>query len=346
MKSWNKERSLRYLSLLQSCLLLLSVGCSAPTSRITAAAPVRAENGTILEPGGEVRAIFEPGEPAVRVRCEYDNGRTLLFFDGEEQLSLKGRQLVMFYDITSDGFVPELVAGKKEGRPDGAADSSGEREWRVTAYRVNDGRAEEISFIPAGEDNSFYIGDWGWLSQGNWTQRVQLGRADGKSGAYQLDPGGYFKRLETRMSAILTDGRLLQLPESQVAVYEDRRLGIAFELTDCAAGTAYYNIYRSTDRGMNWSLAVKDFRTAISESQEIYILDDSTVMCRFSGSGGAGNYSMYGSVDGGVTWKEISELEELKQYWFLGGAETGGEAPVSRFISNKTGSWKDGGFSR
>ena len=113
------------------------------------------------------------------------------------------------------------------------------------------------------------------------------------------------------------DGEVFELPGKQVEIDGHTGVGIAFLGTGAMASKSSYDIYRSDDRGLSWSLVKKNFVTANAGVEHIYILDPDTVICCFELSGVAPVKEVYVTEDGGISWENIEESKNLGKYGFL-----------------------------
>lgn len=259
-----------------------------------------AKSGLELTPDTAAEGIFDDSREQIRLYCELENGEKAVYLNGKKQMTVPEEKKLLLYDMRSEDAFLELIVGEQV--------TVNEREfWHVTAYRVHQDGLKEISLFPSGEDNSFLIEDWDWLSfQGKF---VQLDLTEpGKGGIYELTPEGQLVRYNEKQTAITVQGETLLLPEQNVVVYRETGFGIAFELLYSMASTSHYNIYRSEDGGKSWTLVAEDFMHEVAEIEQIYIQDRNTVFCCFGIGGGTAKKSCLMSKDGGVTW-EYSALQ-------------------------------------
>ena len=107
----------------------------------------------------------------------------------------------------------------------------------------------------------------------------------------------------------MVDGEAIILPANQVGIYYNTNLGIAFQDLWGMNNTIHYNVYQSKDGGISWSLAVEDY-TASGSLEQIYILDENTIVCCFDISGFTEcHWSYIISEDGGMTWENALTIK-------------------------------------
>ncbi len=100
---------------------------------------------------------------------------------------------------------------------------------------------------------------------------------------------------------------MVRVPERNVAVSEDGKLGIAFAEMYCFSNTMHYNIYRSLDGGISWSLVVEDHMEAVADIDYISFPDQNTVCCCWEVSGVTDLAETIVSEDAGMTWYDFED---------------------------------------
>ncbi|MBR6537955.1 MAG: hypothetical protein IKT67_12230 [Lachnospiraceae bacterium] len=101
----------------------------------------------------------------------------------------------------------------------------------------------------------------------------------------------------------LIDGQPIEIGSPNLGINEAIGVRIAFLPQEAAAGSVYYNIYRSDDSGQSWRLVAEDFSVAEGGIARILIPEKDTVVCWFEISGTTSQSSCFVSEDGGITWK-------------------------------------------
>ncbi len=289
--------------------------------------PLWAQDKMELHPGMEVVGVFDASREIIRLSLEQGDGIIRLFVDGEEKLSVPETCEFRLRDILKEDACMELLVGESASIVSGY--NGEEREGvMVTAYRLHPGEIAVVPLLPCGEDNSFFVekGDWEENRIRNWyfgagffayIYDSSLGKWDQNS--YRMMPEGYLMAKRNSLAVIYVDGKPLELSEENVKIDERTGVGIAFEVTGAAAGTTYYNIYRTEDCGQNWSLVTGDFYSASASMEYIYILDENTILCRFCPDGPWIGNPVYVTLDGGKSWEHIQSVEETEKYSFLYG---------------------------
>ncbi len=102
----------------------------------------------------------------------------------------------------------------------------------------------------------------------------------------------------------LIDGQPIEIGSPNLGMNEAIGVRIAFLPQEAAAGSVYYNIYRSDDRGNSWRMVAEDFVTSEGDIARILIPEKDTVVCWFEISGTTSQSSCFVSEDGGITWKD------------------------------------------
>ncbi len=100
----------------------------------------------------------------------------------------------------------------------------------------------------------------------------------------------------------LIDGQAIEIDSPNLGVDVANGVQIAFLPQEAAAGSVYYNIYRSDDSGKSWRMVAEDFSVAEGNIARILIPEKDTVVCWFEISGTTSQSSCFVSEDGGVTW--------------------------------------------
>ncbi len=291
-----------------------------------ASGAVWAKDQTELYPGMEVEGVFDASREMIRLSIEQAGDAVKLLVDGEERLSVSANCEFFLQDILKEDSYLELLVGE----PMMLSRDGGEEQayYRVTAYHLYPGGLAEVPLLPSGEGNSFYFEEAGWKSRGVCNQYFggsflcyiyHPETKEWEQNRYQMMPTGYLMETRNALAWINMDGDMQSLPEKCVKIDEATGVGIAFLPDGSMMGTAHYNVYRSEDSGMTWSLVMDDFITASAEVDSIYMLDENTAICRFLPSGVVdGNSSaVYVTLDGGRTWEYIKGVEEMRKYDFL-----------------------------
>ncbi len=282
-------------------------------------APRLAGDGVELFPDMEFEGVFGNGYGMVELLLKQRGNNLKLFVDGEEKLSLPAGFEFKFCDILKEDSYLELLVGEPVMiSPDGEEEK---KYYHVTAYRLKNGGLSEVALLPSGNDNTFYIDDFQW---GNWSVGGTLycyikspETGEWKYMEYQMMPEGYLAECRDSICVIYVDGEVFELPGKQVEIDGHTGVGIAFLGTGAMASKSSYDIYRSDDRGLSWSLVKKNFVTANAGVEHIYILDPDTVICCFELSGVAPVKEVYVTEDGGTSWENIEESKNLGKYGFL-----------------------------
>lgn len=100
----------------------------------------------------------------------------------------------------------------------------------------------------------------------------------------------------------LIDGQAIEIDSPNLGVNVADGVQIAFLPQEAAAGSVYYNIYRSDDSGKSWRMVSENFSVAEGNIARILIPEKDTVVCWFEISGTTSQSSCFVSEDGGVTW--------------------------------------------
>lgn len=289
--------------------------------------PLWAKDQMELCPGMEVEGVFDSSREIIKVSVKQDGSEIKLFVDGEEKLSVPGNSELFLQDICEEDACLELLVGE----PLMASIHGGEEKkyFRVTAYRLHPGEIAEVPLFPSQEGNSFYVDEFDWTNYGidNWyfgsifychvydpvqEKWVEMG--------YKMMPEGYLMDRRNALALIYVDGNPINLPEENVKIDEKTGVGIAFMPDWGMAGLEHYNIYRSEDFGKTWSLVMEDFKIAQASIDQIYILEENTIFCRFHPSGvvSCGNSTVV-TLDGGRSWEYVEHVEGMEKYEFLKG---------------------------
>jgi len=101
----------------------------------------------------------------------------------------------------------------------------------------------------------------------------------------------------------LIDGQAIEIDSPNLGVDVVNGVQIAFLPQEAAAGSVYYNIYRSDDSGKSWRMVAENFSVAEGGIARILIPEKDTVVCWFEISGTTSQSSCFVSEDGGITWK-------------------------------------------
>lgn len=298
-----------------------------PTSQTDTAEPLWAQDKMELYPGMEVVGVFDASREIIRLSIEQGDGVVKLFVDGEEKLSVPEDCEFCLRDILKQDACLELLVGDSASIVSGYRGEE-EEGFMVTAYRLHPREIAPVPLLPCGEDASFFVGksDWEEYRIHNWyfgagffAYIYDSAQEKWVQNQYRMMPEGYFLAKRSSLAQINVDGTLLTLPEEDVKIDARTGVGIAFEGTGAAAGTTYYNVYRTEDCGQNWSLVTEDFYAASASMEYIYVLDENTILCRFCPDGPWIGNSAYVTLDGGRTWEYIQDTEETKKYSFLFG---------------------------
>ncbi len=116
---------------------------------------------------------------------------------------------------------------------------------------------------------------------------------------------------ENSSETFLIDGQTIEIDSPNIGINEALGVRIAFLPQGAAAGSVYYNIYRSDDRGQSWRMLVEDSCVANGGFARILIPDKDTVVCFFEISGNTSQSSCIVSEDGGVTWNYATYPSKL-----------------------------------
>ncbi|NLO10598.1 MAG: hypothetical protein GX129_12145 [Clostridiales bacterium] len=107
---------------------------------------------------------------------------------------------------------------------------------------------------------------------------------------------------------IKVKGESLSVPTNAIA-FQDETHGFAFQMESRFMGTAYYNIYKTTDGGKNWLAITNEISTGGGAVEYILFNEEGHILCHFEiGTGGWSDTII--SKDGGFTWKQHTQEEE------------------------------------
>ncbi len=114
----------------------------------------------------------------------------------------------------------------------------------------------------------------------------------------------------------LIDGQAIEIGSPNLGINEAIGVRIAFLPQEAAAGSVYYNIYRSDDRGNSWRMVAEDFSIAEGGIARILIPEKDTVVCWFEISGTTSHSSCFVSEDGGVTWNHAPYVSKPNSFTY------------------------------
>lgn len=205
--------------------------------------------------------------------------------------------MIKLYDIAPDDAYLELVVAE-------SAEAVQSNYFRVNIYCVQPEGLVEVQLFPQRENNTLVIDDWNWLSFREGIVQARFPEP-GRDGLYQLTPEGYLIYCKEQQTILHAGDKTICVPERNVAVYENGKLGIAFEAAYTFMSEVHYNIYRSLDGGITWSLIVEDFSKEVADIDYISISDESTVYCFWGISGVTWMPRIMVSKDAGITWTDV-----------------------------------------
>lgn len=91
--------------------------------------------------------------------------------------------------------------------------------------------------------------------------------------------------------------------------FQDEIHGFAFQMKSRFMGTAYYNVYKTTDGGKNWLTIANEISTGGGAVEYILFNEQGHILCHFEiGTGGWSDTII--SKDGGVTWEKFTQEED------------------------------------
>lgn len=277
---------------------------NTPDTEASAPAP---KSGLELTDGSVFSGTFDKSRELLQLSCREENNEKAIYINGQKQLSVAMDKTIKLYDLVAEDAYLELVVAEDSERVDLSPYKTDY--LHVNVYRILPEGLSELQLFPQRPDNSFWIGDWDDLSFQN--RFVQL-RFDGSDtgGIYQLTPDGYLIYSSEQQTILHAGDQMVCVPERNVAVYEDGRLGIAFEPLYTFASCVHYNIYRSTDGGNTWNLIVEDFIKEVADMDYMSIPDENTVYTFWGISGVTEKKRILVSEDAGMTWHDAADIEQ------------------------------------
>ncbi|MBQ8548528.1 MAG: hypothetical protein IJ427_08515, partial [Lachnospiraceae bacterium] len=268
----------------------------------------RLENGEIVSIGSDKLYIPAPTKPTYGNPVDLTNDISSIYFDLKQngyRDNLRLEVIVSEYDleknlypyvylIINDSQVFETSFGELEGNSIGLVPLS--RMFYYGNYT---------------KDYTIEYGDgWPEVFDGHGIKSLdsvdtkQLERVKACASYHQMVKGN-------NSETILIDGQTIEIDSPNIGINEALGVRIAFLPQGAAAGSVYYNIYRSDDRGQSWRMLVEDSCVANGDFARILIPDKDTVVCFFEISGNTSQSSCIVSEDGGVTWNYASYPSKL-----------------------------------